>query len=438
MKPFGAAFRPLPVALLLVAAAALAPSAQAAQLVDRIVAVVNDQVITATELEQNLERSIQQLRQRMGPGNLPPRSTLRRQLLDRMIMDHIQVQRAQERGIQVSAQEVDEAVARVAEQNGLNVSRFRQVLQRQGVDYADYRDRLRKQILRSRLADGAVRSKIHVTEEEVDSYLARQGKATDRQYEYKLQHILVAVPEGASPDKAEKLRSETESLRQRVTGGEAFTKVAAAESDGQNALDGGDLGWFKPGELPGPVLAQVEALEPGQVSQVVRTPSGFHLFKVTERRQMEAAKETQVKARHILLRTDAGRSPQQARALASELKRRIEGGADFAELARQFSDGPSSKKGGRLGWVSRGQMVPEFEELIFSLSPDEIGGPVRTQFGIHIAQVLDKRQQAIDPDNQRKQARQALRTRKTRQRMEQWQRELRAQAFVDIRLDGNS
>ena len=438
MKPFGAAFRPLPVALLLLVAGTLAPSAQAAQLVDRIVAVVNDQVITATELEQNLERSIQQLRQRMGPGNLPPRSTLRRQLLDRMIMDRIQVQRAKERGIQVSAQEVDEAVARVAQQNGLSVSRFRQVLQRQGVDYADYRDRLKEQILRSRLADGAVRSKIHITDEEVGSYLARQGKSGEKQFEYKLQHILVTVPEGASPKKAEKLRGETEELRQRVTGGASFAKVAAAESDGQNALDGGDLGWFKPGELPGPVLAQVEALEPGQVSQVVRTPSGFHLFKVTERRRMEAARETQVQARHILLRTDSGRSPQEARALASELKRRIENGADFGELARQFSEGPSAKEGGSLGWVSRGQMVPGFEELIFSLSTDEIGGPVQTQFGIHIAQVLDKRQKAIDPADERKQARQALRTRKTRERMDQWMRELRAQAFVDIRLDGGN
>ena len=372
MNAHGAAFRPLsaafPALLLLLASTA----ASAAQLVDRIVAVVNDEVITATELEQNLERSIQQLRQ---------------------------------------------------------------VLQRQGIDYADYRERLKEQILRSRLADGAVRSKVHITEEEVDSYLARQGKAGDKRFEYKLQHILVAVPEGASPDKTEKLRREAEQLRNRVTGGEAFAKVAAADSDGQNALEGGDLGWFKPGELPAPVLAEVEAVAPGHVSRVVRTPSGFHIFKVTDRRAMEGAQETQVKARQILLRTDSGRSPQQARALASELKRRIDNGADFAELAQQFSEGPSAKQGGSLGWVSRGEMVPEFEELIFSLAEGEIGGPVRTQFGVHIAQVLNTREKAIDPEDERKQARQALRTRKTRERMDQWMRELRAQAFVEIRLD---
>ncbi|HKJ71813.1 MAG TPA: SurA N-terminal domain-containing protein, partial [Gammaproteobacteria bacterium] len=258
------------------AVCSLAPlTAGAAQLVDRIVAVVNDQVITATELEGNLDRSIQQLRQRMGPGNLPPRKVLRRQLLERMIMDHIQVQRAKERGIEVSAQEVDQAVERVAQQNSLSVSRFRQVLQAQGIDYGDYRDRLKKQIMRSRLADGAVRSKVHVTDEEVDSYLARQGKAGDQRFEYKLQHILVAVPEGASPDKTQRLRTKAEGLHQRVAGDEPFTKVAAAESDGQNALDGGDLGWFKPGELPAPVLAEVEALKAGDISHVVRTPSGF-------------------------------------------------------------------------------------------------------------------------------------------------------------------
>lgn len=431
---------PAPMArtLLLWLGLTLAGPAAAAQLVDRIVAVVNDQVITATELDQNLERSVAQLRQRMGPGNLPPRKVLRSQLLERMIIDRIQVQRAKERGIQVSPQEVDEAVARVAGENGLSVARFRQLLQRRGVDYADYRSRIEEQILRSRLADGAVRSKVHVTEEEVDSYLARQGKAGAEQFELKLQHILVAVPETASPDQAEKLRRQAERLRDRVTGGEAFGKVAAAESDGQNALDGGELGWFKPGELPAAVLAEVEALDPGHVSRVIRTPSGFHIFKVTDRRAMETARETQVRARHILLRTDSGRSPQQARALASELKRRIEEGADFAELARQFSEGPSAKKGGSLGWVSRGQMVPEFDELIFSLSPDEIGGPIRTQFGVHIAQVLDKRQKSIDPEDERRKARQALRTRKTRERMDQWVRQLRAQAFVEIRLDGQS
>ncbi|HKJ71704.1 MAG TPA: peptidylprolyl isomerase, partial [Gammaproteobacteria bacterium] len=252
---------------------------------------------------------------------------------------------------------------------------------------------------------------------------------------YKLQHILVTVPEEASPEQTARLKQKVEGLLQRVRGGEQFGKVAAAESDGQNALEGGELGWFKPGELPAPVLAEVEAVQPGHLSRVVRTPSGFHIFKVTDRRQLEAAKETQVKARHILLRTDSGRSPQQAMALAAELKRRIRNGADFAKLARQFSEGPSAKKGGDLGWVSRGQMVPAFDELIFSLEPGQVGGPVRTQFGVHIAEVTDKRTKAIDPADERKQARQALRTRKTRERMDQWQRELRAQAYVQIRLD---
>lgn len=421
------------------AASLLLPlAAHGAQLVDRVAAVVNDDVITVSELEGRLQQAIQQLRQRMGEENLPPRSELRSQLLERMILNRIQIQRAEQRGIQVSAQELDEAVNRIAQQNEISVDRFREALQQRGIDYADYRDRLRKQILRERLSNQAVRSQIHITDEEVESYLARQGTSTSQRYEYNLQHILVAVPEEASPEETEELKAKAQRLREQVTeGGEEFGKVAAAESDGQNALDGGELGWFQPGELPGPVTAEIEGVEPGHVSRVVRTPSGFHLFKVTERREKETAKETQVEARHIVLRTGSGQSSQQARALARELKERLEDGADFRRLASQFSEGPSAQEGGSLGWVSRGELAPGLEELLFSLEPGQIGGPVQTQLGIHVAEVLDKRKKEIDPEDKRKQARQALRTRKTRERMDQWMRELRAQAYVDIRLEEN-
>ncbi len=418
------------------AASLLLPlAAHGAQLVDRIAAVVNDDVITVSELDGRLQQAIQQLTQRMGEENLPPRSELRRQLLDRMILNRIQIQRAEQRGIQVSAQELDEAVNRIAQQNEVPVSRLREALEQRGIDYADYRDRLREQLIRERLTNQSVRAQIHITEEEVESYLARQGTSTSQRYEYNLQHILVAVPEEASPKETEKLEGKAQRLRKQVTeGGEEFGKVAAAESDGQNALDGGELGWFQPGELPGPVTAEIEGVEPGHVSRVVRTPSGFHLFKVTERREKETAKETQVEARHIVLRTGSSQSSEQARALARELKERLEGGADFRRLARQFSEGSSAQEGGSLGWVSRGELAPGLEELLFSLEPGQIGGPVQTQLGIHVAEVLDRREKEIDPENKRKQARQALRTRKTRERMDQWLRELRAQAFVDIRL----
>ncbi|MFA9462125.1 peptidylprolyl isomerase [Thiohalorhabdus sp. Cl-TMA] len=422
--------------LLLGTVSALPLPASAAQLVDRIVAVVNDDVITATELDQALQQSIQRLRQRMGRENLPSRDVLRRQLLDRMIIDRIQLQRARERGFQVSPQEVDDAISRIAGQNNLSPSRFRQALRQRGVDYGEYRERIKEQILRSRLRDQAVRSKVHVTKEEVRSYLARQGKGGEGSYEYKLQHILVTVPEEASPQKTDRLQNKTEKLLERINAGEQFGKVAAAESDGQNALEGGELGWFKPGELPAPVLAELEAVDPGHLSRVVRTPSGFHIFKVTDRRPMKSAQETQVKARHILLRTDSGRSESEARSLANELLRQVRSGAaSFPELASQFSDGPSAKQGGSLGWISHGEMVQPFEELVFSLDPGSYGGPVQTQFGIHIVQVVEERQKAIDPEDSKKSARNALRTRKTRERTDQWLRQLRAQAYVDIRLD---
>ncbi|HKJ88648.1 MAG TPA: peptidylprolyl isomerase, partial [Gammaproteobacteria bacterium] len=357
---------PLFLVLLLGAALSAPRPASADQLVDRIVAVVNDDVITATELEQALQQSIQRLRQRMGAENLPSRSVLRRQLLDRMIIDRIQLQKAKERGIEVSPQEVDGAISRIAGQNNLSLSQFRKALERRGVDYGDYRDRIKKQMLRSRLQAHAVRSKVHVTDEEVNSYLARQGKGGRDQYEYKLQHILVAVPEQASPSKTQKLHKKAEGLLQRIRSGEQFAKVAAAASDGQKALQGGELGWFKPGELPAQVLAEVEAVKPGHLSRVVRTPSGFHIFKVTDRRPLKASKEAQVKVQQILLQTGPERSVSQARDLAKELLRQARTGkSSFAELARQFSDGPSGRNGGKLGWVSRGDMVQPFEQLIF-------------------------------------------------------------------------
>jgi len=422
------------------AASLLLPlAAHGAQLVDRIAAVVNDDVITVSELEGRLQQAIQQLSQRMGEANLPPRAELRRQLLERMILNRIQIQRAEQRGIQVSAQELDEAVNRIAQENELSVDRFREALQQRGIEYADYRDRLREQLIRERLTNQAVRAQIHITDEEVESYLARQGTTTSQRYEYNLQHILVAVPEEASPEQTENLKAKAQRLHERVTeGGEGFGKVAAAESDGQNALDGGELGWFQAGELPEPVTAEIEGVEPGHVSRVVRTPSGFHLFQVTDRREKETGKETQVEARHIVLRTDSGQSSEQARALARELKERLQGGADFRRLASQFSEGSSAQEGGSLGWVSRGELAPGLEELLFSLEPGQIGGPVQTQLGIHVAEVLDRREKEIDPEDKRKQARQALRTRKTRERMDQWTRELRAQAYVDIRLEENS
>ncbi len=430
----------LPLAgLILLMTALFPPSSEGARLVDRIAAVVNDEVITLTELEQKLQRSIQQLRRRVGKGRLPSRKILRRQLLERMILNRIQLQRAQERDIQISAQALDKAVSRIAQQNGLSMDRFRRVLSRRGVDYADYRQKLREKLRRERLINQAVRSQVHVTDEEVASFLARHGSSSEPRYEYKLQHILVAVPEEAPPEKAENLRRQANQLRERIIEeGEKFAKVAAAESDGQNALEGGNLGWFKPGELPSAVAAEIEGVEPNHLSRVIRTPSGFHLFKVTDRRKLETTKETQVKARHIMLRVGSGRSSDQARALAQELKNRLKSGANFTQLATQFSEGPAAREGGNLGWVSRGELVPGLEELLFSLAPGQIGGPVRTQLGIHIAKVLNKREKAVNPENKHKQARQALRTRKTRERMDQWLRELRAQAYVEIRLEGGA
>lgn len=421
--------------ILALALAGLTQPAPAAQLVDGIAAVVNDEVITLSELDRQMEQTLSQLRQRMGPDRIPPRDTLRRQLLDRMITDRIQIQRAKERGIEVSQQEVDQAVARVARNNNLSVPQFRQAVQRRGMDYGDYRQQLREQILRNRLVNQTVRSQVHVTDQEVESYLARQGQG-DNRHEYKLQQILVSVPENATPEKTEERRQQARQLLEQLEGGEEFARVAAAESDGQNALDGGELGWLKPGELPASVLAAVEALEPGEHTDVVRTPSGFHIYRVQERRPVSGASQSQIRARHILLRTDSGRTTAEARSLARELVSRIRDGADFSELAAQYSEGPSASEGGSLGWVARGEMVPAFEEAAFGLSEDEVAGPVETQHGIHVIQVTDQREKEIDPDNQRKSAREALRTRKTRERMDQWLRQLRAQAYIDIRLDG--
>lgn len=425
-------FRPLLLAAGLLGLAGPAPSAQ---LVDGIAAVVNDEVITLSELEQNMQQTVAQLRQRMPASQIPPRRTLRRQLLDRMIVKRLQVQRARQRGIEISQREVDQAVARVARNNGMSPPQFRQAIRSRGMDYGKYRERLQEQLLRNRLINQAVRAQVSVTDEEVAGYLARNRQA-EKRYEHKLQQILVAVPENASPEETERLRQQARNLLERLESGESFSRLAAAESDGQNALEGGELEWLSPGEMPAAMLTAVETLEPGEHSGVVRTPSGFHIFRVQDRRPVSGTTQSQIKVRHILLRTDSGRSSSQARSLARELVSRIRDGADFAELAAQYSEGPSAEKGGSLGWVGRGEMVTAFEKAAFSLASGEIAGPVETQHGIHVIQVTDKREKEIDPDNQRKSAREALRTRKTRERMDQWLRQLRAQAYIDIRLEG--
>ena len=417
------------LAVLLVAPAA----APAAQVVDRLAAVVNDEVITLSELNEKLAQAVRQLRQRSQGRRLPPRDVLRQQLLDRMIDEKLQVQKAEERGLQVADEEVDRAVRRMARQNNLSVARFRQVLQQRGIDYGTYREQIRKRLLRQRLQNRMVRAKIQITDQEVESYLQRQGEAGNRN-EHKLQHILVAVPEEASPDQVDKLRSEARKLRQRIQEGAAFGQVAAAESDGQKALEGGDLGWMKPGALPPAVQSEMEALDDGQLSRVVRTPSGFHLFKLQDRRPLQSAEEVQIRARQILIRTDSGRTKRQARQQAQELLERAQNGASFAKLAREYSEGPAAEDGGDLGWLSHGAMAPSFDELAFSLTAGETGGPVATDTGIHIIKVLERRDREVDPENQRKQARQALRKRQTKQRLDQFLRQLRAQAYIDIRL----
>ncbi len=415
------------------APAAIDPQKQVAA-VDWVVAVVNDDVITRNELDDRLRVVVRQL-QKQGTS-LPAPKVLEKQILERMITDMLQAQHAKENGIRVDDTQLDLAITRIAQQNGSpSLAEFRARLETDGVDFKKFREEIRSEIISTRLREREVESKLIIGDGEVDNYLANKKKMGGAEEELHLAHILVVIPEQASAEKIQAARDKAKHALNQLRDGADFAQVAAGYSDAKDALKGGDLGW-RPGDRLPPLFAgELQKLQPGQVTPVLRSPNGFHILKLVDRRSAGAPVViAQTHARHILIKTSEIVSESEAKKQLMEIKARIEAGMDFAEQARRFSQDGSAQQGGDLDWLSPGQTVPEFEAVINRLQPGMMD-VAQTQFGWHLIQVLERRDTDVSEQQQRQQARIAIATFKADEQYQDWLRQLRDRAFVEYRLE---
>ena len=418
------------------AAAAQTNAAQSTvQEIDHIVAVANDDVITHTELEKRMRLVKQQLQGRQA--KLPPDDVLRKQILEQLIMERLQLQVAERVGIRIDDESINQVVNNIARENNLTLDQFREVLTREGYNFADFRDNIKKDITITQLRKRRVENRVTVTEQEVDNYLISNASRGGSNDEFHLGHILIAVPEAASPDQIQVARQRAETVLGQLRLGADFAQTAIAESGGQRALEGGDLGWRKAGQMPTLFADSLINMQVGEISELIRSPSGFHIIKLLDRRTDEQRHTVQqTLARHILIRPNEVVSNAEARQRITRLYERILAGADFGQLARASSDDTTSAvEGGSLGWVNPGVMVPEFEEEMNKLQPGQISAPFESQFGWHIVQVMARRQHDDTQQFERMQARQLIGKRKTEDAVENWLREMRSEAYVEYRLN---
>ncbi len=410
----------------------------AAQVLDRIVAMVGDDVVTLGELRAKARELAGELR-RGNPGSLPSERQIVNSALEKLILDKLQLAEAQRLGITADDKTVDEAIARIAAKNQLSVAQLREALASEGMSFEQFRDKIRKQIIISRLINREVTRRIQVSKSEIDQYLAREAAAPDEKREVHLMHILVATPDGASTEQIAQARARAAEARKQLEQGTDFASVAREYSDTRNAIQGGDLGWVRLGQLTPAIAEMVSKASAGEVIGPFRSGAGFHLLKVAEFRggkREERRIVPQIHARHILIRTDEVTSDADARQRLEQLAARIRNGEDFATLARSHSqDQGSAIKGGDLGWISPGHMVPEFEEKLATTPVGQVSEPFKTRFGWHIVQVLGKRQHDETEEARRLAAKKAIRERKAREATEQYLRRLRDEAFVEIHLD---
>ena len=402
--------------------------------VDRIVAVVNDEVITQNDLNERVQLVVRQF-QRQG-GQLPPADALNRQILERMINDLLQVQLAKETGVRVDDATLDRTIERIARENNMNTSDFRAALERDGIRYPRFREDIRNEILLARLREREVENAIVVTDAEVETELARAARDKTGDSEYRLAHILVLVPAQAGNEQIEQRRRRALEALAQIRKGADFAQIAATYSDAPDATLGGDLVWRPAGRLPTLFLEALERLKPNEVSDILRSPNGFHLVKMLEKRSAaQAAGVQQTHVRHILLRAREGLSESEARERLKRLRDRIVGGTDFAELARLHSEDASASKGGDLGWVAAGDTVPEFERAMNALKEKEVSEPIQTPFGWHLVQVLERRSDELSEDRKKVAARNAIRARKADEAYQDWLRQSRDRAYVENRYD---
>ncbi len=403
------------------------------QTLDRIVAVVNDGVITQNQLNSRVRSATMQLhRQKV---QLPPQEILRQQVLDQMITERAQVQTAKEAGIQVDDSDLEQALVRVAANQKMTPQQMRQTVEKDGIAWPDFREEIRSQMMIARVREREVDARVNVSPGEVDNFLANQS-ATGGGEEVHLAHIIIRIPEGASPETLNKLRLKAVSIDEQAKAGKDFGQLAATYSESNDAMQGGDLGFRPVDSLPQVMSSAIANLKPGQVSDVVRSPSGFHIVKLIARKGGSALPQIQqTHARHILIKVTEVTSEPEARQKINQVHSRLKNGEDFAALAKLYSQDGSAQKGGDLGWLYPGDTVPVFDQAMNALKIGEISNPVQSQFGFHIIQVLERRTTDVSQERQRQRATMALRQRKLEEANQEWIRQVRDRAYVEIRLD---
>ncbi len=400
-------------------------------LLDRVLAVVNNEVISKIELDEQVKLATRQLIRQGTP--LPQQALLEKQLLERMVTNRVLQQVGRDTGVRIEDAQLERAIARLAQENKMSVEAFRNNMTEDGVDYVKFREEVRNEIVVTRLREREVDSKIVVSDAEIDTYLRTQ-QAAGRNEEYNLLHILFTVPEAASPDQIQSRRTRADEALAKLKGGADFKQISASYSDAPNALQGGELGWRAPGRLPNIFVQAVTSMKVGDLSGVLRSPNGFHILKLVEKRSnVQQVVVQQTKARHILVRLNEVVAETEARRRLAEIRERIVKGADFAEQARLQSEDASSVRGGDLGWLSPGDTVPEFEQAMDALKAGEISEPVQSPFGWHLIQVVERRTEDLTKERQRQLARQAIRARKSDEAFTEWVRQQRDRAFVEYR-----
>ena len=419
--------------LILLVFSLLAPPVGAAIPLDRIVAVVNDDVVLESELQDAVRTARNQIQQ--NGGEPPPRQALERQVLERLVVTKLQLQVAEDNGIRVDDEALNQAINNIANKNNLSLSEFRRILENDGYNYETFRQKIRHEMIIARLRQRQVENRISVTGVEIDNYLANQEIQGSGESEYKLSHILIAVPDTADEAEREQRRMIAEKIVEEARAGRDFSSLAREFSDTPQAEDGGNLGWRKLNEIPSLFGDEVRDMKKGEISKIIENDSGFHIFELTDTRSGDKHMVTQTHARHILLKPDEVSNKQDSQSRLNNLRQRIENGADFGELARANSaDAVSAVEGGDLGWITPGELVPKFQEVMDSLEPGEISKPFQTDYGWHIVQVLERREHDNTSEHRRAQAREAIRKRKSEEAVQNWLREMRDEAYVEYRL----
>ena len=403
------------------------------ELIDRVVAVVDSGVIMESQLNSRVEEIL--IRLKNDKAELPPLNLLEEQVLDRLIIEEIQLQLADRAGIKISDSELNQTLSRVSSQNNLSLEEFRLKLEAEGTSYKSFRDTIKKELIIQRVQRGKVGAKIDISEQELENFINSEEGRTQLAEQYNVQHILLSVKSGLSEIEIEAIEDEAVSLLERLENGESFEKLAASYSAGQKALEGGFLGWRTSAELPSLFAEVVSGLTVGEVAQPVRSGAGFHILKLTDKRGNTVKFLDQTLARHILVQPSEIRTENQAEVLINDIYKRLKEGEDFKQLARQFSEDPGSKMdGGELGWSNPGDYDPAFEMTLNATEIGQLSEPIKSSFGWHIIEVMDRRNEDVSQEEQKNRAYQIIFKRKFDQELQSTLIELRAEAYVDIKL----